>query len=212
MAAGENSKNFEKFKNLSAGLQSIAAIVALAIAAAWAWYTWGIQRQDRRQSLFPAIEITISAKQETSIRVNRSNERLIRGCITIRNVGTQTTIIPLTEWDKPKSDKSRQATHGPIFIAKAKPTKKNKMQFGEEQILWLSKPVAAGRPDIELQDEIRPQATDHYEFLAWVREPGIYAVMFSTGLDETEIKRMRDAGIDVDYDWRWEQTTFVKVK
>lgn len=211
--------NAGTFKDLTAGIQSVAAVLqiiaaafALVIGGLWVCYKYRVESEDRSQKLFPALEVVITANQ-------KDKDRLIKGSITIKNVGTQATTMLLAE-----QDEDGNLTGGPLVVAKVTKMVNGKLQFdaGQTKRFWLSKPQIPGRvatdpqislrQDVEVQDQCRPQATDHYEFLVPVQETGTYAVMFSGGLDKNEIDRMRRQGIDVEYDWKWEQTTFVDVK
>ncbi len=45
------------------------------------------------------------------------------------------------------------------------------------------------RPDIVITDEMRPNAKDKLEFLVTAPGPGVYAIMFTSPLDEKESDR-----------------------
>src|SRR5262245_60589439 len=117
---------FESFKNLTAGLQSIVAVVALAITAGWVWHTWRIQRKDHLKNLYPAIEAGISAHATTIDRGTRGKEYWIRGSISLKNAGTQTTTILLDEHD------GQGRPHGPIYVARIKSMENGKLQFDDQ--------------------------------------------------------------------------------
>src|SRR5213078_1166213 len=117
---------------------------------------------------------------------------VIEGFVTVRNVGTLKTCLQLYECrradgtlganlrtcNKPQAedivlcDNGLQAK-GPIVVSRVQ-LDGDRTQFDEkekeEKRFWLTKPIVdPKRPrDLELSDEMRPQATDKFEFLATV--------------------------------------------
>jgi hypothetical protein len=122
-----------------------------------------------------------------------------------------------------KAGEAAQAK-GPIVISRVY-IKDARMQFVQTGRFWLTRSSVDNRPDVLPYDEIRPQAEDKFEFVVSVPEPGLYAVMFTSPLDDEELDRMKGLGPDnealehmtkADQDergWRlrWDATTFVEV-
>src|SRR5262249_30552951 len=109
---------------------------------------------------------------------------------------------------------------GPLVVSRVQ-MRNHMMEIKDrDNRFWLTRPtVDKGREgndgegkDRELLDEIRPQATDKFEFIVTVPEPGMYAIMFTSPLDKKELERMTAAGFkQPNYPLRWETTTYLEV-
>jgi hypothetical protein len=203
--------------------QSLFTIAALIFGGAWAIYTWCKQLQDRKAGEIPALEIRIFAKQQTLKNQEDllgKGVYLIRGFVTVKNVGSSKTSLQLCECKtagtsianvqlcyKHPTDEIPQCAEsqreGPLVVSRVS-LKDGKMGFGTPERFWLTNP---SRPE-NTPDEVRPQATDRFEFLVPVTDLGLYAIMFTAPVDEEERARMKDWNR-----WpRWEDITFAEVK
>ncbi len=242
--------NITALKDASSYLQSGVTVLILIGGAGWGLYTWFLQNESHRASLAPAIEVRIFAEQVTLQNqqeflsedkglVDKGNTRLIKGFVTIKNVGTQKTGVQLCECVrpgakgdpvvfvskcvKPKNDQSvrlceedqhkdngqakeakeRIVAKGPIVVSRVYLKDEDKMHFVQTGRFWMTRfsvdnrPDVAltdkqqdlQRPDIVITDEMRPNAKDKLEFLVTAPGPGVYAIMFTSPLDEKESDR-----------------------
>jgi hypothetical protein len=222
-------------------LKDIAAVVAICFGGAWAGYAFYVQKSDRDAGQMPALEVRITAKQVTLDQKNRDNllasvkdkddVHFIRGSVTIKNVGTAKTSVHLVECIKdgmqvecPNDGKNPGVeVVGPIVVAKLSRLVSGKMLFDERRMArFFGEPhrfflqrraVDKNRGDVEEDDDIRPQATDAFEFLVTVEGPGVYAVMFTTPIDEAESRRLEKTGELKEWPkpLRWDDVTLVEV-
>ncbi|HEV3040485.1 MAG TPA: hypothetical protein VHA33_22170 [Candidatus Angelobacter sp.] len=223
-------------------LQSIVTILAFGFGAFWAVWTWWRQSEEKTAREVPALEVRVFAEEAILTDENKAcllvsrmpDMRFIRGVVTLKNVGTSQTNLHLCECGMmsdatpeiceinetdgtPKCKGKNSIPQGPIVVSSVFSMKNPLMQFekGDLKRFWLVSPsVEYRRPDKILEDEMRPQAKDKFEFLVTVPHPGLYAVMFTSPVDEDEFGRMKK---NMKKKWerpywpRWDATTFVEV-
>lgn len=164
------------------------------------------------------------------------NVRLIEGSVYIKNVGTSKTNLQICECVRPGKDPEtgderdvfagyckRDAPSptcespggvpkGPIVVSEVHlDPESGEMRFFQKGRFWLTRSAVDERSTKVPTDEIRPNAEDKFEFLATVPGPGIYAIMFTSPIDEAEEARMQK--VDGPRPWRrrWDPTTFLEV-
>lgn len=189
--------DWTKLKDIASYIQSCVTVLVLFLGAGWAVYTWKTQWDDHKESEKAALQVNISAHQEYPPGTTPKNTFFIGGDIVIKNAGASRTKIGLAD--------------GPLFVARVHSSKsipagtlrdpknpqdveaactEGKIQFDPSQRFWLSRPLVNDpqRPDIELQDEIRPGEEDVFHFVVKVTGPGTYAIIFSSALTDQEEK------------------------
>jgi hypothetical protein len=157
------------------------------------------------------LQIAVNARPDGG---NAHDGDLIRGDITVKNVGNKRTLLRLID--------------GPLYVAKVKsiPTgakpdtvvsnhgnqvpDDGKICFEDAKKFWLARPKVdeKKRPDFENFDQVRPGATDVFPFIVRVSEPGTYGILFSPGapVESWDIPQL-------EYGARWEPpTVYVDVK
>lgn len=171
---------------------------------------YDFERQRYIASEWPALQVRIKAQQESLMPASKAHllerdERLIRVCVSIENVGTSKTKLDLSG--------------GPLVVARVKSLSNGKMDLGEAKKFWVIRVSLNPKQHLDTRpvDEMRPKETDQFEFLANVEGAGLYALMFSAPVDKKEIERMKgDAQTNMEEPrgdpLRWDATTFFEVK
>ena len=205
------------------------------------WTIWWNMHQDGQRSAgqFPALQVKIAVEHPQSSAqplTKDQNERLIKGIVAIKNVGTSKTNLQLCECvrTEEEADEQRDIFLGPCKAPKAEESipscegiggvakgpivvsrvnlEHGVMHFTQPRRFWLTRSATDRRSKIGLTDEMRPNAEDQFEFLVTAPGPGIYAVMFTSPIDEEESKRMGPAAQRIPgAPLRWDDTKFVEV-
>jgi hypothetical protein len=194
--------DWEGLMNRASYLQSCITLMALILGGGWGLYTWAIQWEEHKKNASEAelisLQINVSAHQEFPPKTNQRKEFFIAGKVIFKNTGTRRTTIRLAD--------------GPLFVSQIYSSKigsgtlkhPNELTDQSEREaacdeartrperplkVFLSRPSVDGRPDIEVQAEIRPGEEDEFHFILRVQHRGTYAVIFSSEISEDEEKR-----------------------
>jgi hypothetical protein len=200
------SENYERFKNLTAGIQSIVLAVAVAVGGIWTVYTFSIlgtrekakaeidkdkadfdkaKVEQERQENF-GLDITIDAKQE---QLAGDKGYYISALVKITNKGMRNRFI---DFSKP-----------PLNIAKVEfdENGNSSLYYLLDQKNILSNSIV-----------LRTGTTVDYPLLVKVPEKGFYIVSFVVDLNKEEMEvHKQSGGPDVE-GISWAGNTYVLVK
>ena len=215
----------EKWRNILAGLQSLAVATAVIVGGAWSLYTFDVLgardraaaeleriQQDIDQQA--TVQVDIDAEQVALPAAGVSDDpgRYIVARVSVKNTGNRDTVF---DFSKRPLGVARVLNpgQGPV------PTVGPRSRYGVPIVPVLGWP---GPPDGEpsAYGEVNNRGiyrgeTWHQEFLVKVSGPGVYLVTFAAeviGAEATKRVALQPDGLSRDFPFVWSATTFVFVE
>jgi hypothetical protein len=200
------AENYEKFKNISSGVQSIVFTIAIIIGGLWTAFTFSTLKtknkaqaeltdldlknartKDELAEKGAVVDISLDAKQEM---MNDGKGFYISVLAKIKNAGVKNTLVDLS---------------------KAEPLKVYKLSFNADGTSYREDPILQG--DYNLSSTVlRSGAAIQVPLFVKVQYKGLYVLEFSIQLDKNELRidnEKRKENAEYVY---WVGSTYVLVK
>jgi len=179
------------FSKWASAIQSVALTIAVLIGGGWSWWTFRHQENLRALQEQAALDIQVDACQ---VRVPSDTGLYIKGFVTLRNLGSRNTHLPLE--------------YKGILVSRVTPG-----EDGGEKFEAPRQTGFFGRPDATPMKQVIVLygGITRLPFLVQIQKPGIYHVFFFVQRSMPDTIVAERGQVSDGKPWNWVGGTYVVV-